>query len=98
MILLIFVILIVLNIKQDVLDGRRGGNQTRDLFPPRFWRPRAPNNVPPTRQKFEAVTIPAKVSPMRQKFSFNNSLGFLQNKFFQNAENSWIFSPKCGET
>ena len=34
---------------------------------PIFWRAPALNNAPPTRQNFEAGTIPAKVSPKCQK-------------------------------
>ena len=66
--------IILINIKQDVLDGRAAAGTEPGTFSPGvFWRARAPNNVPFTRQNFDAATIRAKVSPKYKKNPENRS-------------------------
>ena len=49
------VTLIIIKIKQDVLDGcAAAGMEPGTFFPVVFWKARAPNKALPTRQNFAA--------------------------------------------
>ena len=67
-------ILIILNIRQVVLDGRAAaGIEPEFFFPSTFWRARAPNKTPSTRQKVETGTIPDKIHFGRYSRTFIGS-------------------------
>ncbi len=89
MIRLMFIILIILIILQDVLDGCAAAGIGPGTFSPGvFWRARAPKNAPPTRQNFEAGTIPAKVSQKPKKNEKKNiQAEKTKNNFWQNGVN-----------
>ena len=54
---------IIINIKQNVLDGRTAAGIEPGTLPTR-----APNNALPTRQNFEAGASPGRISPICGKF------------------------------
>ena len=61
------IIFIVINIKQDVLEARRGGNRTRDLLPRYFLESPGAEQRPAHQAKFWGWDNSSKGLPMYQK-------------------------------
>ena len=80
------IILIIINIKQDVLDGRAAAGIEPGTFSPGvFWRARAPKNAPPTRQNLRLAQVQQRSPKSRKKKQKITQAEKTKNNFWQNG-------------